>query len=95
MRTMDFNVQGTIFNKSNQFLCFSDDVDIIRRTSATRAEAYIRLKHEAELIGFRIDVSKTKYMLAVGTERNQIPLGSNFVIDGDEHEVFDKSSTRP
>ena len=38
-------------------------------------------------MGLKENVSKTKYMLANGTERDQNRLGSKVTIDGDEFEV--------
>ncbi|XP_039446685.1 uncharacterized protein K02A2.6-like [Culex pipiens pallens] len=48
MRRAGFNLRGTIFSKSNQFICFADDMDIVGRTFKAVADAYTGLKREAE-----------------------------------------------
>ena len=90
MKRAAYNMRGTIFNRSSQFICFADDVDIVGRTFETVAENYTRLKREAEKIGLKINTSKTKYMLAGGTEHDRARLGSSVTIDGDEFEVVDE-----
>ena len=90
MRRAGFNMRGTIFTRSGQFVCYADDVDIIGRNKETVADMYTRLKREAARIGLKINVSKTKYMLAGGTDRDRERLGSSIMIDGDEFEVVDE-----
>lgn len=90
MRRAEFNMRGTIFNKSGQFICFADDVDVVGRTFEVVADRYTRLKREADRIGLKINTSKTKYMLAGATERDRNRLGSSVVIDGDEFEVVEE-----
>ena len=67
-----------------------DDVDIIGRNKETVTDMYTRLKNEAARIGLKINVSKTKYMLAGGTDRDRERSGSSITIDGDEFEVVDE-----
>ena len=81
---------GTIFNKSSQFICFADDVDIVGRTFQVVAEQYTKLKREAEKVGLKVNTSKTKYLLAGGTERDRARIGRSVIIDGDEFEVVDE-----
>ncbi|XP_039452873.1 uncharacterized protein LOC120431820, partial [Culex pipiens pallens] len=50
MRRAGFNMRGTIFSKSNQFICFADDMDIVGRTFKAVADAYTDLKREAEKV---------------------------------------------
>jgi len=90
MRRAGLNMRGTIFNKSSQLICFADDVDIVGRTFEVVADLYTRLKREAAVIGLQINTSKTKYMLAGGTERDRARLGRIVMIDGDELEVVDE-----
>ena len=78
-----------LFTRSGQFVCFADDVDIIGRNRETVADLYTRLKREASRVGLKINVSKTKYILAGETERDRQRLGSSITIDGDEFEVVD------
>src|SRR5450830_1123989 len=59
-----YNMRGTIFNKSSQFICFANDVDIVGRTFQVVAEQYTKLKREAEKVGLKVNTSKTKYLLA-------------------------------
>ena len=73
---------STIFTKSGQL-----DIDVIGRSLETVVDQYTRLKCEAARIGLKVNVSKTKYMLANGTERDRNRLGSRVTTDGDEFEV--------
>ena len=67
MRRAGFDMRGTIFNRSGQFICFADDVDIVGRKFETVADQYTRLKREADRIGLKTNTSKTKYMLGPST----------------------------
>ena len=78
----DFDIWGTIFIRSLQFLGFVDDIDIIGRTTVAVCEAYTRLKREAERIGLRINATKTKYLLAGVSVRDKARLGSRVSVDG-------------
>lgn len=89
-RRAELNTRGTIFTRSSQLVCFADDVDIIGRTLETVADCYTRLKREAAVIGLAINTSKTKYMLAYGSDRNRNQLGSSVTIDGDVFEVVNE-----
>ena len=86
-------MRGTIFTRSGQFVCCADDVDTIGRNKEMVADMYTRLNREAARIGLKINVSKTKYMLAGGTDRDRERLGSSIMIDGDEFESMTNSST--
>ena len=90
MRRAGCNSRGTIFNRSSQFICFADDMDIVGRTFAKVAELYTRLKREATKVGLVVNASKTKYMLVGGTERDRARLGSSVTIDGDTFEVVEE-----
>ncbi|XP_052901775.1 uncharacterized protein LOC128309428 [Anopheles moucheti] len=90
MRSAGFDIRGTIFTRSLQFLGFADDIDIIGRTSAAVCEAYTRLKREAARIGLRINATKTKYLLAGGSDRDSTRLGSRVSVDGDDLEVVEE-----
>ena len=52
------------------------------------AGQYTQLKCKAVRIGLKVNVSKTKYMLANGTDR----VGSRVTIDGEEFEVVEECS---
>ncbi|XP_052895574.1 uncharacterized protein LOC128302755 [Anopheles moucheti] len=90
MRSAGFDIRGTIFTRSLQFLGFADDIDIIGRTSAAVCKAYTRLKREASRIGLRINATKTKYLLAGGSDRDRTRLGSKLSVDGDDLEVVEE-----
>lgn len=62
-----------------------DDVDIVGRTFHAVAEQYTKLKRESVELGG--NMSRTKCLLARGTDRNRACIGSSVVIDGDELEV--------
>ena len=79
---LDNDIRGTILYRSLQFLGFADDIDIIGRTIAKKCEAYTRLKRAAR-IGFRINATKTKYLLTGDSDH----LGSIVLVDGDNLEV--------
>jgi sorting nexin-29 len=48
--------------KSVQILAYADDVDVIGRNGKSARDAYIALKHTAEQMGLKINITKTKYM---------------------------------
>ena len=89
VRRAGFNIRGTIFSKSNQFICFADDMDIVGKTFQAVAEKYTSLKREAERVGLKVNASKTKYLLAGGTESLRARIGPSVTIDGDEFEVVE------
>ncbi|XP_052903021.1 uncharacterized protein LOC128310418 [Anopheles moucheti] len=69
---------------------FADDIDIIGRTSAAVCEAYTLLKREAARIGLRINATKTKYLLAGGSDGDRTRLGSRVSVDGDDLGVVEE-----
>jgi sorting nexin-29 len=62
IRQSGINTRGTIFYKSVQILAYADDTDVIGRNEKVAREAYIALKHAAEQMGLKINITKTKYM---------------------------------
>ena len=68
VRRAGFNMRDTIFSKSNQFICFVDDMNIVGKTFEAVAEKYTSYKREAERVGLKVNAPKTKYLLAGGTE---------------------------
>jgi hypothetical protein len=54
--------RGTIYHKPIQILAYADDVNVIGRTIRDLKEAFIKLEHEAQKMGLRINERKTKYM---------------------------------
>ncbi|XP_055600194.1 uncharacterized protein LOC129749279 [Uranotaenia lowii] len=84
-------MRGAIFNRSSQLISFTNDIDIVGRSSAAVEEIYRKLKREAGRIGLMTNTSKTKYMLACGSETDRTRLSSNnkVTIDGDELEIVE------
>ena len=83
-------MRGTIINRSNQFICYADDMDIVGRTFEDVARRYTELKREADKVGLKVNVAKTKYLLAGGTESLRTRIGPSVTIDGDEFEVVEE-----
>ncbi|XP_052563941.1 uncharacterized protein LOC128092892 [Culex pipiens pallens] len=90
MRRAGFNMRGTIINRSSQFICYADDMDIVGRTFEDVARRYTELKREADKVGLKVNVAKTKYLLAGGTESLRTRIGPSVTIDGDEFEVVEE-----
>ena len=87
-----FNMHCTVFNRTNHFICYADDVDIVGRRFDAVAEQYTVLKREAEKVGLKVNTSKTKYLLAgcgTGEDRDRMRSGS-VTMDGDEFEVVEE-----
>lgn len=70
---------GTIFQKSIQFLAYADDIDIVGRNLSSVKEAFQQLQDGAREIGLSINSSKTKYMVASSSSRSSesFQLGDN------------------
>uniref|UniRef100_A0AAG5DNL5 Reverse transcriptase domain-containing protein n=1 Tax=Anopheles atroparvus TaxID=41427 RepID=A0AAG5DNL5_ANOAO len=90
IRSAGFDHRGTIFTRSVQLLGYADDIDIIGRSTATVSDAYTRLKRAAAGIGLEINASKTKYLLAGGSDRDRARLGASVRINNDELEVVEE-----
>ncbi|XP_052562748.1 uncharacterized protein LOC128092589 [Culex pipiens pallens] len=91
MRRAGFNMRGTIINRSNQFICYADvAMDIVGRTFEDVARRYTELKREADKVGLKVNVAKTKYLLAGGTESLRTRIGPSMTIDGDELQVVEE-----
>ena len=91
MRRAGLNdMRGTIINKSSQFICYADDMDIVGRTLEEVTKQYTALKREAEKVGLKVNVAKTKYLLAGGTETLRGSIGQSVTMDGDVFEVVDE-----
>lgn len=74
---------GTIVNKSKQILAYADDIDIMGRREADVDEAFSLLKTQAETVGLRVNISKTKYM----TMGSKLDGRSTVRLAGEEVEV--------
>ncbi|EDS43874.1 conserved hypothetical protein [Culex quinquefasciatus] len=82
-------ISGLCFN-IGQFICYADDMDIVGRTFEEVARRCTVLKREADKVGLKVNVEKTKYLLAGGTESLRTRIGPRVTIDGDEFEVVDR-----
>ncbi|MGI4816809.1 MAG: reverse transcriptase domain-containing protein [Janthinobacterium lividum] len=54
--------RGCIYNKSCQILGYADDIDIIGRRKEDVEKNFVEIEKAAEVIGLRVNSSKTKYM---------------------------------
>jgi hypothetical protein len=54
--------RGATYHKSVQVLAYADDLDIIGRSERAIREAFTKLDKEAQLMGLKINETKTKYM---------------------------------
>jgi Reverse transcriptase (RNA-dependent DNA polymerase) len=68
VRRAKLQTNGTIFNRQTQILAYADDIDIIGRNQAAVRDAYLAFEREANKIGLKINESKTKSMIAAGTD---------------------------
>lgn len=84
------DVRDAIFNKSNQFICFADNVDMVERTIQVIAYWYTKLKREAEKVRLKVNTSKTKYLLIGGTRRDRACIDRTLIINGDEFEALNE-----
>jgi Reverse transcriptase (RNA-dependent DNA polymerase) len=78
---------GTIFNKQTQILGYADVIDIIGRSQAAVRETFLALEREANKVGLKISESKTKYMIAAGSERTIRNVGQSVAFGDKTFEV--------
>jgi hypothetical protein len=62
-------------------------IDIIGRSQAAVRDAYLALEREANKVGLKIYESKTKYMIAAGTDRMIRDVGHSVVLGDKTFEV--------
>ncbi|XP_035907283.1 uncharacterized protein LOC118510005 [Anopheles stephensi] len=85
------DIRGTILYRSLQFLGFADDIERgVGKTTATVCETHTRLKRKAARIGLMINATKTKYLLAGGSDRDRARVGSSVLVDSDNLEVVEE-----
>lgn len=60
-------MRRTFFNKFSQYLCFTDNVNVGRMFQVV-VKQYIWLKREAKMFRLKVNISKSKYLLAGGTD---------------------------
>jgi hypothetical protein len=63
MRSIEINRGGTIFNRSLQYLAYTDDVNLVSRNTRQLSKAFIVMEEESKKAGLIINESKTKYMI--------------------------------
>lgn len=73
MKRAEFNIRGMIFNRSSQFVCFADAMNIISRTFENVENLYTRLKRQAAKV--ELLALETKYMLVRRTKHYRVRLG--------------------
>jgi hypothetical protein len=74
--------KGTIFKKQTQILGYAYDIDIIGRSQAAAREAFIALEREANKVGLRINVIKTKCMIAAENDGTIQDVGQSVAFAG-------------
>jgi pyrimidine operon attenuation protein/uracil phosphoribosyltransferase len=62
IRNIEINPNGTIFNRTRQYLAYVDDVVILGRAVRATEEVLAQLKNTALKAGLAINECKTKYM---------------------------------
>jgi hypothetical protein len=63
MRSVESTRGGTIFNRSLQYLAYTDDVNLISWNIREVSKAVIAVEAESKKAGLIINESKTKYMI--------------------------------
>jgi Reverse transcriptase (RNA-dependent DNA polymerase) len=86
-RRTKLQTNGTIFYRQTQILAYADDIDIIGRSQAAVRDAYLALEREANKVELKINESKTKYMIAAGTDRMIRDVGHSVVLGDKTFEV--------
>jgi hypothetical protein len=65
IRNIEINPNGTIFNRTRQYLAYADDVVILGRSLTAAEEVLAQIKYTALKAGLVINESKTKYMITM------------------------------
>jgi hypothetical protein len=60
IRQSGINTRGIVFYKSIQILAYADDIDVMGQNEKPSREAYIALKHAAEQMGLKINITKNE-----------------------------------
>ena len=77
------NPNGTIFNRTRQYLAYVDDVVILGRSVRAIEEVLTQLKDGAQETGLIINENKTKYMKITKSGSN---IESEILLDGQRFE---------
>jgi hypothetical protein len=87
IRNTEINPNGTIFNRTRQYLAYADDVVILGRSMRATEEVLAQIKYTALRAGLVINKSKTKYMRIM---RNETEDRSDLTV---ERMVFEEVTT--
>ncbi|KAJ4450459.1 hypothetical protein ANN_01884 [Periplaneta americana] len=68
----EVQINGTIFNKTQQVLGYTDDVIIFGRRIQDVEEALIALDKETQKLGFKINTKKSKFMSVTKRQNDQV-----------------------
>ncbi|KAJ4431550.1 hypothetical protein ANN_20149 [Periplaneta americana] len=68
----EVQINGTIFNKTQQILGYADDVIITGRRIQDVEEALIALDMETQKLGFKINTKKSKFMSVTKRQNDQV-----------------------
>ena len=79
--------KGCIYNKSTQILSYADDIDIIGRRREDVQNSFLEIEKAAEVMGLKVNASKTKYMLATRNTSTPQNIGQNVTIGQYDFEV--------
>ena len=79
--------KGCIYTKSTQMLGYADDIDIIGRRKEDVVESFLSIEKAAEVVGLKVNASKTKYMLASRKDSSHQNLGQHVTAGQHNFEV--------
>jgi hypothetical protein len=88
VRRANLQTTGTIYNKETQPLAYADDIAIVGRSQSAVRDANLALEREAATIGLKINVQKTKYMIAARNDRTIRDVGQSVAIGEKYFEVI-------
>lgn len=88
VRASGVDTSNTIYRKSSMLLAYADDIDVVGRTTRQVKETFAALQKGAAGVGLKVNVSKTKYMVAAGSGSNTSS-GPNIQLGGDNFEVVE------
>jgi hypothetical protein len=81
VRRANLQTTGIIYNKETQLLAYTDDIYFIGRSQLAVRDAYLKLEREASKIRLKINVQKTKYLIAARNDRTIRNVGQSVAID--------------
>jgi hypothetical protein len=63
IRNIEINHGGSIYNRTLQYLAYTDDVNLVSRSALMLSETFKQLEAESKNAGLIINESKTKYII--------------------------------